>query len=680
MAFRHPAMLWWLFALIIPVLIHLFNFRRHKTILFSNIQLLRNLQQETNKTNKLKHRLILLARLLALAALVVAFARPYVKNNQQMSLRKNTVVSIYIDNSPSMQRRGKSMTLLDEVREQAERIAGSFDLNTRFVLLSNEFHPGRNRMLSRDDFLRELSTIVPVAVSADLGDVIRRNRNINKDDEAANRFLFLLSDFQKSATEASHIVPDTSLQLVLIKTGSSTDQNLYLDTLWFESPVVRSGLEARLHFEVVNDGSQPVSGVPIRLELNGQQVAIANTAIEPGERAKLTIQFLVPQTKGFQRAVLSVQDYPIVFDDELYFSFEVMPKIRVLELTQDKPNIYTKLLFSDDDDVELMHTPITNVDIQTIPGFQLIILNEAFPLSSGLLTALDDFVASGGSLVILPSEKAKDDYNALTQYFGFTFQAVDTFSTRVSKVEEKHPFFTDVFVKIPEQADLPVVFRHFPIRMEAEANAFPLIRLLNNDPFLLASHGRGAGTVYAFAAPNNPDWSTFVNHTLFAPVLYKMLYMSPLIQPPYIANRETVELSVRNPVDASEGRLRVTDENHKTSIIPGVSRGLEGNNLIVSGLLPEATHYDLIQGDSLIGVFSVNIDRKESALKEMNLEEMHQMFKAGNYAGVSFYDSDKNWVADDTTGLIEGRGLTALFLAMTLIFLLAEVMLIRFWK
>ncbi len=680
MAFRHPAMLWWLFALIIPVLIHLFNFRRHKTILFSNIQLLRNLQQETNKTNKLKHRLILMMRMLALAALVIAFARPYAKNERLMNLKKNTVVSVYVDNSPSMQRRGSTMTFLEEMRQQAVRIAESFDLNTRYVLLSNEFKPARNRLLGRDDFIRELTELIPVAASADLGDVIRRNHSIAKDDESSNRFLFLLSDFQKSATDPARIPADTNLQLVLLKAGGSKDQNLYLDTLWFENPVLRPGLEARLHLVVVNDGDQAVNGVPVKLELNGQQVAITTATVNPNERTELLLQFLVPQTKGFQRAVASVQDYPIVFDDELFFSFEVMSKIRVLELYRDKPNPNIALLFQDDDDVELQHSAVTNVDIQSIAGFQLLILNQTYPLSSGLLAALDSFVAAGGSLVLLPSERCIDDFNSLTQRFGFAYQLADTTATRVTKVEEKHPFFSDVFVKIPDQPDLPVVTKHFPIRTDGKTNSFRLMRLLNDDPFLLISNARGSGSVYAFASPNDPSWSSFVGHALFAPVFYKILYRSPLMHPVYYVNRETLEFPIPTNVETDAQKLTVQDEGHSISIIPGIGHGLNSNKLMVSGLLAEASHYDVMLNDSLVGMFSVNTDRRESALKVMDAAQLREVFNEDNFADVTLLDASKSWLAEDATALTEIRSLISLFLVLTLVFLLAEVLLVRFWK
>ena len=82
MEFLYPNMLFALFALIIPVVIHLFNFRKHKTVYFSNTSTLKTIERETAKTKKLKHILVLVSRMLFVATLVIAFAFPYKKDNQ----------------------------------------------------------------------------------------------------------------------------------------------------------------------------------------------------------------------------------------------------------------------------------------------------------------------------------------------------------------------------------------------------------------------------------------------------------------------------------------------------------------------------------------------------------------------------------------------------------------------
>jgi Na+/H+ antiporter NhaD/arsenite permease-like protein len=81
MIFAQPLFLIALTALAIPVIIHLFNFRRYKKIYFTNVKFIAEIKQETKKQSQLKHLLILLARLLAITCLVMVFAQPYLPSS-----------------------------------------------------------------------------------------------------------------------------------------------------------------------------------------------------------------------------------------------------------------------------------------------------------------------------------------------------------------------------------------------------------------------------------------------------------------------------------------------------------------------------------------------------------------------------------------------------------------------
>ena len=66
MKFAYPAVLFALFAVAIPIIIHLFNFRKFKKIYFSNVSFLREVKKESQSKSKLKHLLILASRILAI--------------------------------------------------------------------------------------------------------------------------------------------------------------------------------------------------------------------------------------------------------------------------------------------------------------------------------------------------------------------------------------------------------------------------------------------------------------------------------------------------------------------------------------------------------------------------------------------------------------------------------------
>jgi hypothetical protein len=138
MRFVYPEFLWAFAALSIPVIIHLFNFRRYKTLYFSSLQFLKFVDQQTRSTQKLKHYLVLALRLLALSSLILAFAQPYIPVENTNSSGGKPVIAIYIDNSFSMTAKGTEGELISEARELARKIINDASLETAFLLHSIE--------------------------------------------------------------------------------------------------------------------------------------------------------------------------------------------------------------------------------------------------------------------------------------------------------------------------------------------------------------------------------------------------------------------------------------------------------------------------------------------------------------------------------------------------------------
>src|SRR3984885_3579395 len=113
MHFLYRAFLFAFISLATPVLVHLFNFRRYQKVYFSNVQFLKEIQEQQSSRRNLKERLILATRLLALAFLVLAFARPYIPGKNSANAGKQQAVSIFVDNSYSMETINREGSLLD---------------------------------------------------------------------------------------------------------------------------------------------------------------------------------------------------------------------------------------------------------------------------------------------------------------------------------------------------------------------------------------------------------------------------------------------------------------------------------------------------------------------------------------------------------------------------------------
>ncbi|MBK7009513.1 MAG: BatA and WFA domain-containing protein [Saprospiraceae bacterium] len=197
MHFLYPGFLWSLLALAIPVIIHLFYFRRFKRVYFTNVRFLKEIKEETSSRNKLKNLLILAMRLLAVACLVFAFAQPFIPTGQQVKLGEKAV-SIFIDNSFSMAAEKENIPLLDLAKDRAEKIVNAYGEDTRFQIITHDFEGRHQRLVSKDEALAMIEEIVISPAVQPLSKVINRQRQVLKGD---HHLIFLISDFQKSITD-----------------------------------------------------------------------------------------------------------------------------------------------------------------------------------------------------------------------------------------------------------------------------------------------------------------------------------------------------------------------------------------------------------------------------------------------------------------------------------------------
>ena len=111
MEFLYPNFLFALAALAIPIILHLFYFRRFKKVYFTNVRFLKEVKEETSARSKLRNLLVLAMRLLALLFLVLAFAQPFIPQDVEVK-QGDKAVSVFIDNSFSMSALGQEVPLL----------------------------------------------------------------------------------------------------------------------------------------------------------------------------------------------------------------------------------------------------------------------------------------------------------------------------------------------------------------------------------------------------------------------------------------------------------------------------------------------------------------------------------------------------------------------------------------
>ncbi|HEX3384484.1 MAG TPA: BatA domain-containing protein, partial [Mucilaginibacter sp.] len=226
MHFLYPAFLFALAALAIPVIIHLFNFRKYQKVYFSNVQFLREVQEQQASRRNLKERLILAARLFAVLFLVMAFARPFIPGRNAVNSGKQQAVSIFVDNSYSMQTLNKEGSLLDEAKRRAKEIASAYSINDRFQLLTQDFEGKHQRLLSRDEFNDATDAVKISPQSRTLQQIVDRQQGLLDEQLGVAKSAYIISDFQKNMADATAVKTDNDIRYNLIQLKASELPNV----------------------------------------------------------------------------------------------------------------------------------------------------------------------------------------------------------------------------------------------------------------------------------------------------------------------------------------------------------------------------------------------------------------------------------------------------------------------
>ncbi|MDZ7775114.1 MAG: BatA domain-containing protein [Bacteroidales bacterium] len=515
MIFLQPNYLWGLLAIAIPIIIHLFRFRRYKTVYFSSIAVLKAVKSETKKQSRLKHILVLISRILAITMLVMAFARPVIPEKQGEGVtRGNRYVSVYIDNSLSMQIPGRDGMLLSQAREQALAIASSYSATDRFRLLTNDFNASRTRFTDRESFVNQVEGVTITSVTRRFEEV--RQRILAHDAPAETHKSYLISDFQKSTFNFDGLTPDSSASVTMVPLAGVKPANLYIDSCWFEKPSVQLMQTSNLKVLIRNSGQQDYEKIPLKLRIDGKQRALSSFSVAAGGKTEATLSFMNQQT-GHREGLLEIEDSPITFDDTFYFSYHIHESTKVLEIYEEEPNLYLQRLFGRDSLIAFEAKNRLRLDYSRLGSYDLIVINGLEKVSTGLERMLQE-IREKVDIVFIPSANAPETNSSILQAFNAgTIASPDTGNYEVTVLSEKHPLLDNVFYKRPksrqnEKYDLPSVKKYFRMSPSLETNV--IMRLGNGHPFLTEKRERGH-YLYTLASPLNSDFTNFPQHPVF---------------------------------------------------------------------------------------------------------------------------------------------------------------------
>lgn len=673
MRFLYPNMLWGLLALLIPILIHLFNFRRHKLVYFSNTAILRSIQQENSKTRKLKYLVTLLLRCLFIAALVLAFAFPYRPGKKLNVNSTDNLIGIYVDNSMSMKSQSRRTTLVEDARQSARDLVHKLNPSSRYMLMTNCFEVQNEYPMNRDEMLDQLDRMNPDGPPVDMGEVIDRFAMLTRQYGFAASTLFVYSDFQRNTFDLSAAKADTTMQVVVVPMEPELKSNLYIDSVWLGSPIVQPGLTNDLHVRIGNQGDKDVKGLHVALMMNGAMAASTTVDLEKKTGADIEMQFLVEST-GEQKCSVSLTDYPITYDDEYYFVLSVKPKLNVVELGMESKNC--SMVF-DDEQFEYMLMEPSRFDLEKISKAQLLIVNESATLNETLQQVLLDAVTEGTSLVVFPSISNPTSNSYLYERMGLSLIEVDTNSTATEELALQHDFFGDMILDLPQHPDFPKVKQH--IRLKSNGISAPLLVLQNADP-LLMSVQIGKGCSYVWATALDASWSNLEDNPLFVPTMIKAALLGTHSGKMAYTIGTDKMLDLNDVNLEGDRTIRFVNADRSFELMPA-SEIRNGKVLVyLNDNLPSAGYFDLLVNDSLDCVTAWNESRVESVMDFAERNEVVPDFKKSGFEVAAILDiadfATDDWMEEMTRQSSQWK----LLVLIALMALLGEVAVLRFWK
>ncbi len=666
MKFLLPEFLFGLFAIAIPIIVHLFKFRKAKKVYFSNTRFIQEVKKTTSSKRRLKHLLILVSRILFIAFLVFAFAQPFIPSRQGATSVNQ--VYFYVDNSLSMTNTlDNSMTGLDDALATVDKLINLYPANTDFKLLTNDFSPSSSGLKSKDEVREMLTEVRRSDVSRSFDEIYSRLLTDLPGDASGNKEIYFISDFQKSTLGNISLDVDSMNRILLMPKTFPSYNNVFIDSVFLENPFLMGEQTNTLFIILRNIGTEELDDIGLKFYVNDIQVSSSTFQIEANDRREVAIELSMPLEK-INRVRVEIEEFPITFDNELLLILNKSNRIKITEIKNMSSVSPIEMVFGNTDLFNFNSQDLSNIDYSQVSQADLVVLNEIPNVEQSLLETIKSYVLNGGTILIIPGENTN-----ISSLQNLTDNIISKSGTReaqdVKNPDINNPFFEDMFEETKGNILMP---KALPV-INWQNSRRSILQLKNNDPFI----SEIKNGLYLMSSPLKDEFTNFAKHALFVPIMYKIASQSKdVTNSLYFSTLDGIISLTLDSLDR-KAIYKLTTENNE--IIPG--QNISGNQLILQ--LPmytlEKNFYDLTDDDRYLTTIALNIDKNESLLASYSREELDDIFAGQNNVSI-FEAPDSKDAESEIRKLKFGTTLWKYALMLSLLFLLCEVLLIRFFK
>jgi hypothetical protein len=702
MTFLNPLLLIGLAAAAIPLIIHLFNFRRPRRVEFSSLAFLNELKKSTMQRVRVKQWLLLALRTLAIAALALAFARPTLEGAMAGFFGGNgrTTTALVLDHSTSMTLRDGSGAYLDQAKVIANELLADFETGDEVILVAEPANASSMVSYQNASAAREaIQELEPQEGSGLLSDAIRRAAAELDKQANLNRILYVVSDFQSSTfADSTDLQLPENVRLVLVPVGTDGRGNIAVTDAKIISQIVTEGQPVRLEALLTNYGDEDANGVVVSVFIENERVGQATLDIPAGTGASARL-VITPRQTGWLSGRVEIEDNQFLYDNARRFTM-LVPEQRNLLVVQGNgaPRNYLSLGLSDDLASGSVRFKTDEIAENALAGAELgaydaVILNGVSSFSTGEQSSLSAYVNGGGGLLVFPSDDLQtDEYNRFLEGLGAGRVAPEPISSEegltvgvFDRVDTDHALFEGMFEPDPTgatpQLEQPVIYR--AIRYQpGPGSEQTVIGMTGGLPFLQEIRS-GQGSVLLFGVDAGVVWSDFPVRGLFLPLLYRSLYYlsaTGSVSGESFPVESALQLRLAGVTGAET--IMVRDESGLEMIpeqrsVQGAKVAELGGSFFIPGT------YSILVNGNVLRRIAVHPSSRESDLTLMDPEDAVSRLSEATGQDVAVMNlsmTGGDQLDEQLRAARTGVELWNVFLGLALIFLLLEMFVSKHWR
>ena len=642
MQFKHPEILYFLFALIVPILVHLFQLRRFKKEDFTNVRLLKSLSIQTRKSSTIKKWLLLASRLLLLTFIIIAFAQPFFESKD--SKNANNELYIILDNSFSMQAKGNKGELL---KRAVQELLEETPENVNFSLLTNSENYWNTDIKSVRSSLQNLKYSATPFQLDNIMAKLKAHKSAFKKD-----IVIITDGIGLDKKQLKNIEADNTPYFIIPKAVQKN--NVSIDSVF-----IYKTLEQFYEISIQLSGhGDKFDAIPISLYNSTKLIAKTTVTLDS---PKKSVNFTIPR-QAFHGYV-SIVDNGLPYDNTLYFSISKAKKTNVISIGEPTKNNFLSRIYTPEEFNFNSYT-LSTLDYNKLEEQDAIVLNELDEIPQSLITTLKSFVEKGGNLIVIPSALCSiSNLNSLVSNFSnLKFDALENTEKQITKINFNHPIYNSVFEKTVVNFQYPKTKKSFPL-----SSSYPAVLSYEDGSIFLSSTNNPIGTVAVFAAPISIENSNFQQSPLIVPTFYKMAMYNH-------SNGINALIIGNNNPHLTETSLNkdaiLTVKNSEEQFIP-IQQILNSKVKMTFGDYPEqAGNFVVYNKKEWIENISFNYNRTESDLATANENLLSE------YKTVESIKSLYNTLQTDRAD----NQIWKWFVIFALLFLITEMAIIRFVK